>query len=125
MNKEDPKRGTISKVKLKKTIHLNGKKITHASIEIDHINYGLDKKTKALNKKKRLNFSLNDIQRFLYLLDGEQLFAERNHDTRSVFIVRILCPIQGKFFDKEFVLIFETDHVEEEVIFTITLFPNW
>jgi len=58
-------------------------------------------------------------------MDGEYLMA-RNHRKRiSRFEVRIDSPVQGRFFGKEFVLIFETDYDKPEEIMTITLFPGW
>jgi hypothetical protein len=63
-------RGIINTVKLKSAIVLNGHKITKAIIELDHINYGLNSKTKKLNTAKRSNFSNSDIEKFIMLLDG-------------------------------------------------------
>ena len=78
----------------------NSNLIKEAVIEIDHINYGLNKKSKGLNVKKRSNFSASEVEKFLTLLDGEQLIA-RNHIGRiSQFEVRIDCPIKGNFMGK-------------------------
>ena len=63
-------RGAVNIVKLKSTILFNGNKVTTGIIELDHINYGLNSKTKCLNTKKRTNFSNKDIEKFIMMLDG-------------------------------------------------------
>lgn len=118
-------RGAVKTLNLKDAILLNGHKITKAIIEIDHINYGLNGRTKELNKKKRTNFSINDIEKFIRLLDGEDLCPERYEQTYSVFMHFIKCPLKGKFHGKEFVMIFKTDYHRGDEIHTVTLFPNW
>ena len=75
------KGAALKKSRLRSPLTSIVNKITTAIIEIDHINFGLNKKTKALNTRKRTNFSLPDIEKFLMLLDGEQVFA-RNHKGR-------------------------------------------
>lgn len=118
-------RGRIEKIKLKKPVIFNANKITTAVIEIDHINHGLNKNTWQLNANKRTNFTLSDIEKFLMLLDGEYIIA-RNHKGRvSQFEVRIDCPIKGRFFGKEFIMIFDTDYDRPNQIHTITLYPGW
>lgn len=118
-------RGKIETIRLKKTLVFNSNLIKEAVIEIDHINHGLNKKTRGLNAKRRSNFSVTDIEKFLMLLDGEQIIA-RNHKGRiSQFEVRIDCPIKGKFYQKEFILIFDTNYDRPEQIHTITLYPGW
>jgi hypothetical protein len=118
-------RGRVEDIKLKKPITLNANLITRAVIEIDHINHGLNKTTGNLNAKKRTNFSLADIEKFLMLLDGEYIMA-RNHKSRvSQFEVRIDCPIKGRFFGKEFIMIFDTDYDKPDQMHTITLYPGW
>jgi hypothetical protein len=118
-------RGKINTLTLKSPIVFNGHKIIKAIIELDHINYGLNPRTKKLNLKKRSNFSNKDIEKFINLLDGEDLVAERFEKKWSIFMHFIKCPIKGKFENKEFVMIFKTeyDHINE--IHTVTLFPNW
>lgn len=118
-------RGRVETVTLASSFVLNGNTITKARIEIDHINYGLDKKTGQLNKKRRTSFTLSDIEKFLAMLDGEYLMAREHRKRISRFEVRIDCPIPGKFRDKEFLLIFETDYDEPGEINTITLYPGW
>lgn len=118
-------RGRVEEVKLKKPITFNTNLITKAVIEIDHINHGLNRKTGNLNAKNRTNFSLIDIEKFLILLDGEYIVA-RNHKGRvSQFEVRIDCPVKGRFFGKEFIMIFDTDYDKSDQIHTITLYPGW
>lgn len=117
-------RGRFENVVLKKPINLNGNLITKAVVEIDHINHGLNKKTGKLNPKKRTNFSISDIEKFLMLLDGEYIIA-RNHKSRiSQFEVRIDCPVKGKFFGKEFIMIFDTDYDNPDQVHTITLIQD-
>jgi hypothetical protein len=118
-------RGRVDHILLKRRISLNGNSIIKAVVEIDHINHGLNKKTGKLNPKKRTNFSVSDIEKFLLLLDGEHIIA-RNHKGRiSQFEVRIDCPIKGRFFGKEFIMIFDTDYDKPNQIHTITLYPGW
>lgn len=118
-------RGIIITVKLKSAIVLNGHKISRAIIELDHINFGLNTRTKKLNTTKRSNFSNRDIEKFIMLLDGEDLVPERYEKTYSVFMHFIKCPVKGKFEGKEFVMIFKTDYHRGEEIYTVTLYPNW
>ena len=118
-------RGKIESICLKKTFVFNSNVITEAIIEIDHVNYGLNKATKKLNTKKRSDFSVSDIEKFLLLLDGENLIA-RNHKGRiSQFEVRIDCPVRGRFYGKEFLLIFDTQYDKPHQIHTITIYPGW
>jgi len=124
MNKQD-ERGKIYYVNLKIPIVFNGHKVIKVVIELDHINYGLNKKTGILNTKKRTNFSNADIEKFIKLLDGEDLVPERFEKTYSVFYSFIKCPVKGKFENKEFVMIFKIKTNKTEEIHTITLFPNW
>jgi hypothetical protein len=118
-------RGKINNVKLKSAIVFNGHKITKAVIELDHINYGLNSKTGQLNSKKRSNFSNNDIEKFIKMLDGEDLVPERYENAYLIFMHFIKCPVKGKFKGKEFVMIFKTDYHHNDEIYTITLYLNW
>jgi hypothetical protein len=118
-------RGRVETVVLKSPFSLNGNMITKARIEIDHINYGLDKRTGELNKKQRTHFTVSDIEKFLTMLDGEYLLARAHRKRISRFEVKIDCPIQGKFRNKEFILIFETDYDKSNEVCTITLYPGW
>lgn len=60
MAKQKPEsdRGKVVDIELSSPIYFNGNEITDAMIEIDHINHGIDKKTKKLNKSKRSNFTV-------------------------------------------------------------------
>ncbi len=118
-------RGKINTITLKTPIVFNGHKIVKAVIELDHINYGLNPKTKELNIKKRSNFSNKDIEKFINLLDGEDLVAERFEKKWSIFMHFIKCPIKGRFENKEFVMIFKIEYSQADEINTVTLFPNW
>lgn len=118
-------RGKIVKIKLKKQIVFNSETIKEAIIELDHTNFGLDPKTKELKKIPRTNFTARDIEKFISLLDGERLVPECYREASSVFQIRIDCPVVGRFYGKEFVMIFETDYKKRDQIYTITLFPNW
>jgi hypothetical protein len=99
--------------------------VTKAIIELDHINFGLNVRTKKLNTTKRSNFSNSDIEKFIMLLDGEDLVPERYERTYSIFMHFIKCPVKGKFDGKEFVMIFKTDYHHSDEIHTVTLYPNW
>jgi hypothetical protein len=118
-------RGKTYEVKLKYPVKINGKEITKAIIELDHINFGINKKTKELNKRKRSNFSLKDVEQFLRLLDEEDIPAIKHHGDWSLFQPRIDCPIKNKFEGKEFYMIFKTSSKDSKVIHTITLYPAW
>ncbi len=118
-------RGAINTIKLKTAIVLNGNKITTAVIELDHINYGLNSKTKLLNAKKRTNFSNKDVEKFIMMLDGEDLAPERYEKSYLIFMHFIKCPVEGKFKDKEFIMILKTDYHHNNQIHTVTLYPNW
>lgn len=118
-------RGAINTLKLKSAIVFNGNKVTKVIIELDHINYGLNSKTKRLNVKKRTNFSNKDIEKFILMLDGEDLAPERYEKSYLVFMHYVKCPVDGKFKGKEFIMIFKTDYHHNDEIHTVTLFPNW
>jgi hypothetical protein len=118
-------RGRVETITLKKPIVFNSNKITTAIIEIDHINYGLDRKTAILKKNRRSSFSLNDIEKFLALLDGEYIYPRSHKGRVSRFEHRVDCPISGRFFKKEFLMIFDTDYDKPSEIHTITIFPGW
>tara|TARA_R110002049_G_C9029651_1_gene551934 strand:- start:485 stop:877 length:393 start_codon:yes stop_codon:yes gene_type:complete len=119
-------RGKIETVTLSKPIVFNGNRISIAIIEIDHINFGLDKKSKELSEKKaRTNFTVKDIEKFLKLLDGEDIAADDYKGKTSLFSIRMSCPVQGKFYGKEFIMIFDTHYDRTNEIHTITLIPGW
>lgn len=59
------------------------------------------------------------------MLDNEYQFPKMHRGRVSRFEMRIDCPIQGKFFGKEFIIVFETDYDKEDEIYTVTLFPGW
>lgn len=118
-------RGQIKEITLKRQITFNGNIIKKAVIEIDHINFGLNSKTKSLNKKKRTTFTVKDIEKFLIMLDGEYVAAKKFRGRISRFEVKIDCPVVGRFKDKLFIMIFETDYDKSEEIYTVTLFPGW
>lgn len=122
---ENSDRGKIYKIKLKMPIIFNGHKVTHVIIELDHINYGLDKKSGGLNTKKRTSFSNKDIEKFIKLLDGEAVVPERRNKLSYFYYFIIRCPIKGKFENKEFLMIFKMDRTKTEELHTITLIPNW
>lgn len=122
---KDYERGKVTTIELKKPFTLNENLIKRAVVEIDHINYGLDKKTKKLKTVKRSNFSLNDIEKFLQLLDGEYILPKKYDGMVTKFEFRIKCPIQGKHLGREFIMIFSTNYKKSEEIHTITLFPGW
>ena len=118
------KRGRIEKIKLKKSIKINSYTISKALIEIDHINNGLDKSGRLKNSK-RSNFTIKDIEKFIMMLDQEDLMPRRYKGSKSHFEIRIDCPILGKFYQRQFVMIFDLDHKEPDMIHTITIFPGW
>lgn len=118
-------RGKIETIYLKRSITFNRNTIKKAIIEIDHINYGLNSKTRALNTKKRTSFTVKDVEKFITLLDGEDIIPDDYKGKKSQFSLRINCPVTGKFFDKEFIMIFDTHYDKEDEIHTITLIPGW
>lgn len=122
-NKSD--RGKIVTINLKKPIMFNGEIIRRARIEIDHINYGLNPKTFELNNKRRLSFTVKDVEKFIKLLDNEFLTPSNRRGNISKFEVKIDCPVTGKFFDKVFLMVFDTDKNNMEELHTITLIPGW
>lgn len=108
-----------------RTIKLNGHDISKVIIEIDHINYGINKRTNKLNKTKRTNFTVKQIEKFILMLDGGDQAALSYKKGFSRFAIRIDCPIKGKFYDKEFLMIFITNNRKTDCIHTVTLIPNW
>jgi hypothetical protein len=118
-------RGRIEAVKLSKPILLNGNAVTELKIEIDHINFGINKKTKKLNTSRRMNFTIGDVVRFLRELDDEDIEPEDRDGPVLRFAVRVNCPVVGKFFNKEFILIFDTNEQRKNEVHTITIVPGW
>jgi len=68
---------------------------------------------------------LIDIEKFLLLLDGEQIAAKTYKGRVSQFAVKIDCPVRGRFFGKLFIMIFDTHYDKSDEIHTITIFPGW
>ncbi|MBK8201314.1 MAG: hypothetical protein IPK68_02935 [Bdellovibrionales bacterium] len=114
-------RGQIREVTFKE-ITFNGNTIKKAVIEIDHINFGLDRTTNALNKTKRTNFTVSDIEKFLMMLDGEYIYSDNFRGRVTRFEIKIDCPVAGRFKHRVFIMICETDYDEPEKIHVITLF---
>lgn len=110
---------------LKKSIWLNGQIIRRALVDLSHINYGINKQTNVLNDKRRTSFTINDIEKFILMLDGEYIYPKKHRGRISRFEIRIDCPSHGRFRGKEFVMVFETDYDKNEEICMITLFPGW
>lgn len=118
-------RGKIEEIKLSRPIVFNGNEVKKAKIEIDHINFGLDLKTGKLNEKRRLNFTVKDVEKFILMLDDEDIAAKSYSKSVSRFVVEIDCPVKRHHYGKVFVMIFEHDYHKEEEIYTVTLIPGW
>jgi hypothetical protein len=115
-------RGNIIEIGIGQTIEFNEETYKKARIEIDHINFGINKKTKKLNPSRRSRFSPEDICEFLILIDGMEL-APVDEDSRfSYFVVELDCPVKGSFFGRTFRMVFTVLKSEKEVIGIITLF---
>ncbi len=119
------KKGRIVSGELTKSIVFNMNVVTHAIIELDHINYGLNKKTGLFNKKARTQFTVNDIEKFLQELDNEELVAFKYKGLISKFVFRFDSPVNGRFYKKEFIIVFTTDYSKPNEIYTVTLYPGW
>ncbi len=122
---EKKDRGKIYEVNLSSPITLNGNTVTKAIIELDHINFGVNEDTGELNGKRRLNFTLSDIKRFIAELDQEDIPAKKHDGYWSLFITRVDSPIRNKHEGKEFIMVFKLNYRESELIHTITLYPGW
>jgi hypothetical protein len=123
--KPETDRGRIEEFKLSKPILLNGNAVTILKIEIDHINFGINKKTKKLNRSRRTSFTISDVVRILRELDDEDIEPIERDGPVLRFAVRVNCPVPGKFFNKEFILIFDTHEHRKNEVHTITLVPGW
>lgn len=124
-SKRDFDRGRIETVTLKRPFTFNGSEISQAIIEIDHINFGLDRRTLKLNTKRRSGFTIADIEKFLSLLDEEYIAPSSHKGRTSRYEMRIDSPIAGKFEGRTFIMVFEINYDTSHLIHTITLFPNW
>ena len=124
MAKVSHERGRIEEIKLKKSIKINSYNISKARIEIDHINHGLDKSGRV-KKSKRTNFTVKDIEKFIMMLDQEDLMPRGYKGSKSHFEIRIDCPVRGEFHQRQFIMIFDLDHDESDLIHTITIYPGW
>lgn len=127
MGKRKPEidRGRIEEVALSKPILFNGNSITDVRIEIDHINHGINKTTHKLNKTKRTNFTINDAVRFLRELHEEDIEPDERKGPLAKFALRVNCPVQGKFYKKEFIIIFDTNENKKNELHAITIVPGW
>ena len=126
MKKEESEENKILIKALKKEISFNGIKINTIWVELDHINRGLtelESGKKVLKNKKRTSFSLNDVERFVLLLDGEYQVAKRYEGRSAVFMMQVQCPLEGKFKDRWFIMVFKTYYDEKHVLHSITLYP--
>jgi len=123
--KPEVDRGKIEDVKLSKPIVFNGNAVSDLKIEIDHINHGINKLTKQLNKKKRTDFTINDVVRFLRELNDEDIEPDERKGSVLKFAVRVNCPVQGKFYQKEFIVIFDINENKKNELHTITIVPGW
>lgn len=117
-------RGKIVTIELARSVQLNGKTIRRAVIELDHINYGLNSKTKLLNKKKRSQFSVKDVEKFIMELDGEDIAPTNKNRTVFYFDVRVNCPILRNFYQEEFLMFFDLDSRKSDEIHVITMFRS-
>lgn len=115
-------RGRTIHVALKQPFTLNGNRITDAAIEIDHINYGINRNTFQLNDTKRSDFTTADIEKFLSMLDGEYLGYKKVSGKKLRYEFHIDSPIPGKTFEKKYLMVFETDFGVPHLIHTVTLF---
>jgi hypothetical protein len=115
-------RGKVVEIKFARAIIFNEDVYTKASIEIDHVNYGLNLKTKELNVAKRSDFTPADVCQFLLELDGIDIVRGKVEEGFNYFVLELLCPVQGKHFEKKFRLIFTTTKNDPGVIGTITLY---
>ena len=118
-------RGEVYLFRLTRVILFNGQVIEEVIVELDHINYGLNKKTGKLNKKRRLNFTLKDIEKFIFMLDEEDITPIYYENGISKFLIRIDSPIRTKFYQREFIMILTTNIKKAHQIHTVTLYPNW
>lgn len=116
------KRGRIEVLKLQEPFTFNGNLIREARIEIDHVNFGIDRKTGSLNLRKRTNFKASDIEKFLMMLDEETILPTKYGKSFERFEVRIDCPLPGRYLTKTFLMVFELMDRSPGVIFTVTLF---
>ena len=118
-------RGRVEEVTLSKPILLNGNAVTRLQVEIDHVNFGINRKTKKLNTSRRTSFTINDVVRFLRELHDKDIEPDDRAGPVLRFAVRVNCPVSGKFFNKEFILIFDTHEQRKNEVHTITIFPGW
>lgn len=131
MKKAVTKKGNtiVNKVlvkRLTRPITFNGNVITVIRVELEHINRGLTNNNsgdKKLKETKRTTFSLNDVEKFIRMLDCEEIAPTEYEGKNSLFNLKIQCPIEGKFKDWNFLMIFKTFYDEPSMIFTITLYP--
>ncbi len=115
-------RGEIVEISIKTPIIFNGYLYEKAKIEIDHINYGLDKTTKELKKIKRSSFTLDDVMEFLEVLQDQFFLPKYSDGEREIYAIEVRCPIKEKSFGKLFRFVFSTATQYDKVISTITIF---
>ncbi|MBC7538818.1 MAG: hypothetical protein H7281_08355 [Bacteriovorax sp.] len=115
-------RGKVVEIDLFTSVKFNERLYLKAVIEIDHVNKGLDKKTKKINKKNRSNFSIDDVLSFLLLLNDLELVPVEEKESLSFFVVEVPCPIINQNYGKLYRLIFSTQKYYSDRITVITLY---
>ena len=95
-------RGKVVEEIIAKSITFNEEVFSKAYVEIDHINYGLNLKTKELSLLRRSDFSPADVCQFLLELDGMDLDPGKVTDEFNYFALELLCPVKGQHFGKKF-----------------------
>lgn len=115
-------RGKVVDAELSNPIIFNEEIYSKVRIEIDHINYGLDQKTKELNKVRRSKFSPEDICQIILQLDGMELIAEKESEHFDYFALDLLNPLKGINMGKKYRLIFTIARIKDETIGTVTLY---
>ena len=115
-------RGKVVLVNFAKSITFNENVYFKASVEIDHVNFGLNFNTKELNRTKRSEFTVEDVCQFLLEVDGMDIVPAKVSGGFSYFSLELMCPVKGHHFDKKFRLVFTTTMNDPNTIGTITLY---
>lgn len=92
--------------------------INKLEIDLKHINYGLDPKTKSFRKKARSNFTIDEVVKVFQLLEGVALEPTLINENYAYFSSEVY-PFWVK---KWFRLIFCVEHKKTKVAGVITFY---
>ncbi|MCK5074656.1 MAG: hypothetical protein KAQ98_14595 [Bacteriovoracaceae bacterium] len=107
----------VERVKVRRII-VNHCLINEIHIDLEHVNYGVSKKTGKLNTKRRSNFKANDVVEFVKRLDRNSY--TQADDVDGYLYYEVLLPIWEE--KREYRLVFCVEKTKPNIICVVTLY---